>query len=313
MDKIRSDLILPVSAIVATKDRSGILKRTVHSLAGQSHLPSELIIVDASGDEETRKLCALQLGELNFGVLYVKADVAGAASQRVLGLKHASESVVWFLDDDVILEDGVVERLWGGIGQQGVGAVNAMISNQRYTKPGRVTRMMYWLMYGSHLSTYAGKIIGPAWNLLPEDEPGLPDYVECEWLNTTCTMYRREVMPDPIFPKTFEGYSLMEDVALSVTIGRKYKLLNARTARIFHDSQSGAHKNNVRRVTCMQLVNRHYIMSRVLNHKSLSAYLKLVVFELFGLSSCLYNRKEWKNFFPVLVGKLQAIYIIALK
>jgi len=57
-------------------------------------------------------------------------------------------------------------------------------------------------------------------------------------------MYRREAIPSPPFPEHFSGYSMMEDLTLSLVVGRKWKLANARTARIYHDSQPGTHKSN---------------------------------------------------------------------
>ncbi len=64
--------------------------------------------------------------------------------------------------------------------------------------------------------------------------------VPVEWLNTTCTLYRREALPDPPFLSHFTGYSLMEDLALSLTVGKRWKLANARGLRIFITTHSPA-------------------------------------------------------------------------
>lgn len=300
-------MILEISAIIATGNRPEVLSRTIHSMAEQSHLPKELIVVDASGNNLTKELC-LSLGGLSFQLIYVRANEKGAAHQRIQGVSLASQPVIWFLDDDIILEDSCTERVWKGFNYSAnVGAVNAMITNQHYTTPGLLTRSMYWLMHGEKLSSYAGKIIGPAWNLLPEDEPGLPEYSVCEWLNSTCTMYKKEALPVPVFPSFFTGYSLMEDVALSVIIGRTYTLLNARTARIYHDSQPGDHKNNVKDISKMALVNRYLVMTKILNRSGFSYTLKLFLLELFGITTSLRNRKAWNNLPAVLGGKISAI------
>ena len=307
--------IIPVSAIIPTKDRLVVLIRTINNILDQSYCPSELIIIDASDEDHGDEIWKVDL-EKKKGVkfIYVKAVEIGAAKQRMQGMLMASHSVIWFLDDDLLLEQECTKRLWEAFSyKDNVGGVNAMIRNQRYTNPGWVTHYMYQLMLGKKLKTYAGKVIGPAWNLLPEDEPDLPDYVFCEWLNTTCTMYKRDALPNPVFPTFFTGYSLMEDVALSLMVAKKYTLLNARTARIFHDSQPGAHKDRLISLSQMELVNRHYVMTEILCQTSFKSYLKLFIFELFGLVSGLRSWDGIKKTPYLIWGKLTGILKIIKK
>lgn len=46
--------ILPISAVIATKDRAVSLARTLDSLAAQSVLPVEVIAVDGSVGDDSR-------------------------------------------------------------------------------------------------------------------------------------------------------------------------------------------------------------------------------------------------------------------
>lgn len=46
--------LLPISAIVPTRDRAAVFRRTLESLAQQSVQPVEMIVVDGSDGEETR-------------------------------------------------------------------------------------------------------------------------------------------------------------------------------------------------------------------------------------------------------------------
>ena len=137
--------------------------------------------------------------------------------------------------------------------------------------------------------------------------------VPVEWLNTTCTLYRREALPDPPFPDHFKGYSLMEDVTLSLMVGRHWKLANARTARIYHDSQPGSHKVDPKLVAEMQLINRHYVMTKVLGRNRISDYLKLFLFELFSLTSTLRGHSGRVVFGPTLRGKARASWFIVTR
>jgi glycosyltransferase involved in cell wall biosynthesis len=305
-------IIQPISAIIPTANRAGVLQATFTSIANQNVQPAEIIVIDASDDDHTEKVCAMRFEKLESNIIYLKATKKGAAIQRNQGMSVAKHEFILFCDDDILLEPLCIERLWNGINSDNhIGGVNAMVTNQQYHTPGKLTRTMYQLMYGEKLSTYAGKCIGPAWNLLPEDNDSLPELVPVEWLNTTCTIYRKQSLPNPVFPEVFTGYSLMEDLTLSLIVARNYKLYNARTARIFHDSQSGAHKNNTFEQARMELLNRYYVMQHVLHRGGFKNYAKLTTLQLFGIITSLTNASGWKNLLPSVGGKLAAIGDIA--
>ncbi len=277
---------VPVSAVVATRDRPAVLRRALDSVTAQDVTPAELIVVDASTDEASRHIVAAAAPALESRgghIHWERAAVAGAAAQRNQGVALATQDFIWFFDDDIILEPFCLRRLWEALtADASLGGVNAMITNQRYQTPGPISRMMFRLMAGKPLPSYAGRVLGPAVNLLPEDRADLPNIVPVEWLNTTCTLYRREALPSPPFPSRFSGYSPMEDVCLSVTVARKWRLANVRAARIFHDSQGGPHKADLAENERMKLVNRHYVMTSVLGRNGIGDYSKLALWQLFG-------------------------------
>jgi glycosyltransferase involved in cell wall biosynthesis len=298
---------LPVSAVIATADRPAVLRATMASVLLQSSLPSEFIIVDASVTFETAQLCD-ELNRNGLPVRYEKAEEKGAGAQRNQGVVTCRHPYVLFMDDDILLESRCIEILFNSIStKDDVGGVNAMITNQRYTPPGAVSRIMYRLMSGKKMDSYAGQCIGPAWNLLPEDRESLPDLVPVAWLNTTCTMYRREALPQPPFHRHFQGYSYMEDVALSLIVARTWKLLNARKARIFHDSQPGKHKSDAAALAEMELTNRLFIMEKILSRTSFPDYLRFYFFQLYQVLTSIFNQSSRKNFIPMIKGKVRAI------
>lgn len=170
--------------------------------------------------------------------------------------------------------------------------------------------MLFTLLHGRREHSFAGRIIGPAVNLLPEDRGDLPEVVPVEWLNTTCTLYRREALPHPSFDSVFTGYSMMEDVTLSVRVGRNWRLANARTARIFHDSQPGTHKADVSALAAMELVNRHYVMTQVLRRDRWRDFVRLGLWEAFQLTVCLARCESRNSFWPQLLGKGRALRVM---
>ena len=306
--------LLPISAVVPTLDRPVALAKALASLSGQGVFPKQLIVIDASAEPTTRKLVE-QLGAKWASisvVVWQAATKLGAAAQRNQGAALATQPYIWFFDDDVVFQEGCLARLWRALeADAGLGGVNATITNQKYHPPGLVSRIVFALMNGRSESTYAGRILGPAVNLLPEDREELPEVVTVEWPNAGCTLYRREALPDPPFDSAFTGYSLMEDLALSLRVGRNWKLANVRTARIFHDSQPGAYKSDPRALSCMELVNRHYVMTRILERVRFRDYCKLWFWELFQIALTAKQERLGAAFWKTLQGKWQALKSIA--
>lgn len=303
--------ILPISAIVPSLDRSEALARMLSSLAEQGAQPLELVVVDGSQNGTTEQRCREVPPGLQTRLTYCRAKQVGAAAQRQEAVFHASQDFILFLDDDIRLEPDCLLELWRSMeADQQLGGVNATIINQQYAQPGRLSEVFFRLLHGRSEASYAGKCIGPAMNLLPQDRADLPETVPVEWLNTTCTLYRREALPNPLFPAHFTGYSLMEDLALSLVVSRKWKLANARTARIFHDSQPGAYKSNQTALARMELVNRHYVMTKVLGRTQKFDYAKLALLEAFGVVTPLRSPSAWRVLPSVLLGKASAIRAI---
>jgi glycosyltransferase involved in cell wall biosynthesis len=309
--------IINISLVIATIDRAAVLRRTLESLAAQSAQPAEVIIIDASKDLTTRDLCVERpVNGLEAHVIWLAARMPGAASQRNQGVQQCHNAFIGFFDDDILFERDCIARLWSALqSDAGIGGVNAMITNQRYQTPGRVSRLMFRLMAGRKESTisYAGRVLGPAVNLLPEDRDDLPKVVPVQWLNTTCTLYRRQALPDPPFPDNFTGYSLMEDLSLSLTVGRHWKLANARTARIHHDSQSGEYKSDLVELSKMELVNRYFIMTQIMCRRGVGDYAKLALWELYQLVVCALRTQGRAQFRRVLCGKLLGLRNIVAK
>lgn len=306
---------IPVSLVIPTRNRPAILDRMLKSLLEQSPLPAEIVVIDSSDDLATKQVFgwfANEAASRGCVAVWQQAEKRGAAVQRNQGVSIAHHATIAFSDDDILFESECIARLWDAMRSDPMlGGVCAMITNQHYESPGFVSRTIFQILAGKNESSYAGRLLGPAVNLLPEDRNDLPEIVPVEWMNTTCTFYRREALPDPPFSSFFTGYSLMEDVALSARVAHRWKLANVRTARIFHDSQPGDHKSSEAALSEMELVNRYHVMTEILGRNRPSDYARLVLWEVFQLSGCAVQKKCGKPFWRMLKGKLQGVGSIA--
>jgi len=284
----------PISVIIPTASRAGALNRTLESLAAQEVSPTEILICDASVDLETKSLCeAVTTSAMQ--IRWMRSERRGAASQRNEAFAQASQPFVLFMDDDIRLEPGCLARLWQALqGNPALGGVNSMITNQSYHPPGALRHALFRFLHGGSASSYAGQWLGGALNVLPEDRTDLPEVVPVQWLNTTCTLYRREALPDPPFPHWFYGYSLSEDLWLSLEVQRRgWKVANARTARIFHDSQPGRHKHRQSEVVAMELANVWRVGREYSGLSRRRLIMNLVAVQIVKLIASLSRPSEW--------------------
>lgn len=101
-----------VSVVLPTRDRPALLLEALQTVASQSHLEMELILVRDGGvplDGATRDL----LAKLEFPATLVERDdpPEGLASARNRGIERARGDVVAFLDDDDLWGRGHVKQL----------------------------------------------------------------------------------------------------------------------------------------------------------------------------------------------------------
>jgi glycosyltransferase involved in cell wall biosynthesis len=306
--------LIPLSVVIPTRNRAAVLRRTLESLAVQSSQPARIILVDASDDQTTRSVCIGQsIAGLSAEVVWRPAQTRGAASQRNQGVRECQHAVIGFFDDDILFEPDCVVRLWDALqSDAGLGGVNAMIANQSYSRPGRLLRALLTTIAEPENGSYAGRIIGPAIQFLPQDGISMPATVPVQWLNTTCTLYRRALLPDPPFDAFFTGYSLREDVVLSLRVAMRARLVNVPAARIYHDSQPGDHKADLVCLSRMDTVNRHYVMTEVMGKRAWSDQVGLMLWEFCQLGIYAIQQRMGLTFRQTLRGKLLGLLDIAL-
>jgi GT2 family glycosyltransferase len=287
----------------------------MNSLIGQKRLVDQVIIVDASDiHEEVHNGVNSYHQRFPGLVTLIKAGTRGAAAQRNLGMSVARGEYVLFLDDDIdFIGDNCIGDLIAFLeNTPGYAGASVLIKNQFPVKMGRTTKFVLGLVEAtkSRSKDYGGSLVGPALNFLPTLHSFKTSVLEVQWLNTTCTLYRKDCLPTPTFDSVFTGYSLMEDVTLSVRVAKKGRLAILRDAVIYHDTQPGDHKANPRDLAKMALVNRDYVARRIIGCRGIFYWWGLSVWEVFQVFSALKSPQQRLSFKSVLTGKLAALWHI---
>jgi GT2 family glycosyltransferase len=89
------------------------MERLLPTIAQQTRLPDQLIVVDQSKDDETKALAQGAMGpDVAQRCAYVlDSEIKGPAAARNVGIGLATGDVVIFLDDDVLLSKDCFEQL----------------------------------------------------------------------------------------------------------------------------------------------------------------------------------------------------------
>jgi GT2 family glycosyltransferase len=245
------------SVIVATKNRAADLERMLPTLASQTRLPEELIIVDQSCGEETRRVIESFARDLKAAgrrepvlVYLYDPTLVGAGHARNVGIERSRGDALVFLDDDVLLEPEFMHELLVVYQQNpDAGGVSGVVTN--YTLPPRSARMLRRLFWTGPFHDERQPLYWRA-DGLRSHQP-----VRVRRFGSGLMSIRREALADERFDASSGGAGAGEDVRVTWRIHERCPLLIAPAARLFHArSEAGREPDDWIR----QDVVRHYYL-----------------------------------------------------
>ncbi|MFQ3684437.1 glycosyltransferase family 2 protein [Roseiflexus sp.] len=223
--------------IIPTYNRRGDLVACLSSIAHQSRLPDEVIIVDAStslvGDEEIIYTKALAPAPLR----YMLTRKAGATIQRNQGLAlvHQKTTHVMFLDDDVILDGQYCKEILRVFSKKPeIIGVGGWITNPQNPPFGQ---KFYWLL---RLFMIYGKIPGeilPSGFNTPIFIATSNEHFQTKSLEGGNMCVRLDYIRDLRFDTRYErfaGYAYLEDIDFTYTLKQKGELWVTPYAKMKH-------------------------------------------------------------------------------
>lgn len=253
---------MKISVIICTRNRFDDFKKTLPSIAAQTRLPDELVVVDSS--DEKKLEAYLQGTHTPFPVRYFHT-APGLTLQRNHGIRESAGDLLFFFDDDVDLDANYlaeVEKIFADDTKKIIGAIGGKIVEQASPSPRlkferfafRVLRFVFGVV-----GTHNGKFH-------PSGMPSHPNtnqpsgFIEC--LSGCCMAFRREVFEKIKFDEVLSHYGLMEDVDISKqTLDAGYKIYYQTSAILAHN-ESPMNRLKVQQWAEMSVVNYDYLFRK---------------------------------------------------
>lgn len=91
-----------ISVIIATYNRAEMLQSVIESLQNQTYQGFEIIVVDDGSIDGTENMIKILMKRTPCELAYYKQENKGSASARNVGIKHAKEELILFIDDDIL-------------------------------------------------------------------------------------------------------------------------------------------------------------------------------------------------------------------
>ncbi|CAL65560.1 glycosyltransferase family 2 protein [Christiangramia forsetii] len=248
------------SLVVCTYQRSESLERLMDSVAEQSLYPNEILIVDGSLEDNTKKLIQARKYR-NLTYFRVKENDRGLTRQRNYGIsKLASEAeIVCFLDDDIVLDKGYFENLINTYHLRPKAiAVGGMIVNEtNWTKLDNKHKVTFDEFSKDGFVRKLGlrNLVRKKLNLLSDKPPGfMPSFSHglsisflpptgniypVEFFMGGVSSYKKEIFEELSFSNYFEGYGLYEDMDFCLRASSIGEMFVNTAARVEHLHEEG--------------------------------------------------------------------------
>lgn len=308
------DRLVPGCAVaVCTYMRAQSLSRFFDSLRRQSRLPDQLIIVDASPDEETHTMLRTRtdLAGLARHILYfrVRGPLKGITRQRNFALRCVLTDRVAFFDDDVILDPACIGEMENVLRTDGIVGVGASLSSEAW-QPSLRWRMKRLLRIVPQLAAgrYWRSGMGTPWAIAEPTDA----VIEGDFLPGAGMMWKTDPARRIGFCEEFVGYAQGEDLDFSLRMRHKGKLVMAGQARLEHLCDPNG-RPGVYETGYMQIYNHFRIHRRAITERSLSTTAWFVyawsLDTLFLTHNLLRPRKCWYCC-KLIAGRLRATWDI---
>jgi len=229
---------LEISVVIPTRDRPRDLADVLPTLLNQEHLPLEVIIVDDSYGDKTKRVVDLfkpDFRRIGCELKYVRGSGDGLPAARNLGVKISRGDAILFIDDDTLLDKNVVKAIvtFFEKNPKALG-VQPKILSPTAIKIGDL-QIRFWnsickLLMLTYRSENRQKVRKSGMDIFPRN---LTKAINAQRFSGCCFCIKREVFKDLKFDENLKRWGFMEDLDFSYRLYKK----NPRSLYVISDAK----------------------------------------------------------------------------
>ncbi len=248
--------------IVCTYQRPGPLLTLLGSVVKQSLFPYQILIIDGSKNDETRK--ELEVNSFkNLEYFKVGENNRGLTKQRNFGIERVATSseIVCFLDDDIVLTPTYFQNLLDTYQKfpDAVGVGGYIKNEVEWIKDKEVIKFDDFEYEGFTRKLGSRHLLRKKLGLQPDVPPGyMPDFsngyaigflpptgknYKVESFMGGVASYRKGIFDKINFSSYFEGYGLYEDMDFCLRASKLGQLYVNTSAKLYHHHNESGRPN----------------------------------------------------------------------
>ncbi len=254
---------MKISVIIPTMNRPQDVHVVLESIAKQTRIPEEVLVIDQSIDDKTKsEVDSIQkrFPKLASVVRHYVQEEKSLVKARNRGLSLAKGELISFLDDDSEVFPDYYQHIEAFFEAEPLvgGLSGNTIPKEKFEGLGwrlRQTLMQFFL-----LSDWNGHMTASGFGH-PIYEREIDRTVSVDLLPGCNMNFRSECIQGEKFDEWFSGYSFREDVDFCYRISRKTFLKMIPDAKLYHHYSTG-NRMNIGKLRKMEMRNNHYLFKK---------------------------------------------------
>lgn len=246
-----------VSVIIPTYNRPGDVKETLDSFKSSLSELNEVIIIDQSKNDETKKIVQQYNSKK---IRYYHSPIASLTIARNKGALLASDksTIIVFLDDDITVKKGYFENILEVFNKNHSAlGVGGYFLPQGEPNLSNIERMLRKLFLLEHREPNSADVLSAYGAVYPSR---LDTIINSQWIPGFNMAFKKEVFKYFRFDENFFSYSLAEDFDYTYRIHSHHpnSLFITPYARLIH-RVSTVERYPARKISYMNQINHFYI------------------------------------------------------
>ena len=268
-----------ISLIIPTYNRVDDLRVTLEAIKPHIAKLREIIVVDQSTNDLTKKLVD-SLRKKN--IIYVRSDVPALTIARNKGVRAASRSsrLILFIDDDVSLDKDYFDEMVRVFNEH----PNALGVGGYYLAPGmcegKFERVVRKLFFIEHHARNSARVLSAYGAVYPSE---LDSTIVAQWVPGFNMAFKKEVFSKIEFDEKLRRYSLAEDFDFTYRVhtSRPGSLYLTPFAKLIH-RVSSIERYPAKRISYMNQAHHFYLNYKNFNKTAKEA--AIFLWAVFGIT-----------------------------